>query len=148
MVDSAKSGEGVHLGVQPAPGIEIRSLGLVGLGGAVGAATRHLLDVVAPAGVAGWSAVPWTTMLINVAGAFALGLLVSWSLRPGWLRPLLGSGFLGGFTTLSALSLDTVLLAGQQPVAAGAYALGTVVVGLLGCGCGHALGTALRQALR
>lgn len=95
----------------------------VAVGGAAGAAFRHSLD-----GVGGGS--PWTTFGINVAGAFLLGLLPA----AGWVRsrpllpPLLGTGVLGGFTTLSAWSEETrALVASGEVALAGLYAVGTVV---------------------
>ena len=48
---------------------------------------------------------PWSTLLINVAGSFVLGMLVSrvWPVAPVWLRAGLGAGLLGSFTTFSAV---------------------------------------------
>ena len=120
-----------------------RSLGLVGLGGAVGTAARSLVsERLAP--VAG---IPVGILAVNVVGAFVLGLLLERLLRAGPdtgrrrdLRLLLGTGFLGGFTTYSALATDTVALLGEHALRAAAYALGTLLLGLaaavLGLWCG------------
>jgi CrcB protein len=112
-----------------------RSIALVAGGGALGTATRYLVSQVVPH-VRG---VPVGVLLINVVGAFLLGLLLERLLGAGPdtgprldLRLLLGTGFLGGFTTYSALATDTVaLLVGGDAGRALAYALGTLVLGLL-----------------
>lgn len=66
----------------------------IGLGAGLGAATRHFLLVFAVPGSAGALAL---TFAVNIAGCFAMGVF-----KPG---PLWGAGFLGGFTTFSAISL-------------------------------------------
>ena len=61
-------------------------------------------------------AFPWGTLVVNVLGSFIMGLLAGWlafRAGTGWsqaVRLLLTTGVLGGFTTFSAFSLDTVLL--------------------------------------
>ncbi|MEX3505454.1 CrcB family protein [Corynebacterium sp. LK2510] len=80
---------------------------LVGIGAATGASVRYLLMLAAPDTVA---AALFTTVLINAAGCFAMGLTA-----PG---KLWGMGFLGGFTTFSAVSVAALPLG-----AAGAAAL-------------------------
>jgi CrcB protein len=98
----------------------------VAVGGALGAAGRHAVDLLDGSGVSGF---PWTTFGINVIGAFTLALLpaAGWVRRRPLLPPLLGTGVLGGFTTLSAWSEETraLVAAGHVPVA-GAYAVGTL----------------------
>jgi CrcB protein len=100
-------------------------------GGAIGAFARWGLENAHPAQV---GAFPWTTFAINVVGSALLaGLpLLSVARRRPWLGVLLGTGVLGGFTTMSTASLDTFVLldAGHVAVAA-AYALGTVAAALL-----------------
>lgn len=49
----------------------------------------------------------WVTFLVNVTGAFALGLLVAMTRPDSRLRPVLGTGFLGGWTTWSALAAQS-----------------------------------------
>jgi CrcB protein len=86
---------------------------LVAAGGGAGAVLRYLLSLAlarAPAG--GW---PWPTFTANIAGGLAIGLLAGWlSLRGGVdgerIRLLLGVGLLGGFTTFSAFSLETLMM--------------------------------------
>ena len=85
---------------------------LVMLGGAVGAGARHL---VGRAALALWGpGFPVGTLIVNIVGGLAMGLLAGWlaSRASGEeaLRYLLGVGVLGGFTTFSAFSLETVLM--------------------------------------
>ena len=67
---------------------------------------------------------PWTTLLINIAGSFAIGAAIGLWQQASWFedwgRPLLVAGVLGGFTTFSAFSLETVnlILAGRFATAA------------------------------
>ncbi|MEO1702175.1 MAG: fluoride efflux transporter CrcB [Pseudomonadota bacterium] len=85
---------------------------LIALGGASGAVGRHL--------VSGWAArafgsgFPYGTLAVNVIGSLAMGMLIAWlakrSAGDAHLRLLLATGFLGGFTTFSAFSLDVALL--------------------------------------
>lgn len=100
----------------------------VALGGALGACLRHLLNLEVPDRA---GAFPWTTFGINVAGCFLLALLPAAALvrRHPLLPPLLGTGVLGGFTTLSAYSEQTrALVAGGQEGLAGLYLVGTFAV--------------------
>ncbi|WP_210506419.1 CrcB family protein [Naasia sp. SYSU D00057] len=115
-----------------------RDLGLVAAGGAVGTGLRYAIIEALPSGGA-----PLAILAINVAGALALGALLEvLGSRPGpvssRLRLLLGTGVLGGFTTYSALALDTVSFAGA-PLIAAAYAGGTLVAGLGAASAGIAL---------
>lgn len=106
---------------------------LVAVGGAFGASCRYLLSLAFGVRSDGW---PWSTVTINVAGSFLIGVLSGWLLVRGeegetW-RLLLGTGCLGGFTTFSAFSADTLrLIERGETAAAGAYALGSVLAGLL-----------------
>lgn len=102
----------------------------VALGGALGAICRHSLSA--------WfddsTGFPWTTFAVNVSGSFLLALLPAWSVvrRVHLLPPLLGTGVLGGFTTLSAFSDQTRRLVADGMVGlAGAYVVGTVAVCLV-----------------
>ncbi len=102
----------------------------VAAGGAVGALLRHGVDV----GVPDHAGFPWSTLAINVVGAFLLALLPAVARvrrSPTWTVAL-GPGLLGGFTTLSAASEQTrALLADDRLHAAAAYAVGTLVACLV-----------------
>lgn len=120
-------------------------LPLVALGGAGGSLLRWELGRALPSGPPGF---PWTTLAINLAGALALGLLVGRTTRPGapaWVRPLLGAGALGGFTTFSTLTVDAARLA--RAGAGGLAALDLLVslgLGLAAAAAGLALGARRR----
>ncbi|HSW12603.1 MAG TPA: CrcB family protein [Solimonas sp.] len=94
----------------------------VGVGGALGAVARHLF-VRAASGM-GLLGLPWGTLGVNVLGSLAAGAFYSllverWAAGMEW-RALLMTGFLGGFTTFSAFSLESVRLieSGRAGVAA------------------------------
>jgi CrcB protein len=109
---------------------------LVGIGGGLGAVLRFAVS-----GVVGrwWSAgFPLATFLINVSGSLAMGVLVGVLARtlPAWqeeARLFVAVGVLGGFTTFSAFSLDTVTLIERGELGtAAAYALLSVAGAVLG----------------
>jgi CrcB protein len=121
-----------------------RLVALVAAGGAVGTALREAVALaVAPIGP-----FPLSIFVINIAGAFALGLLLQVLARRGddtggrrLMRLGLGTGVLGGFTTYSALSTDSAhLLAEGGLVVALLYGLATVVIGLGASGLGMLAG--------
>ena len=84
----------------------------VALGGAVGSVLRHLINTTLSASL--YQGFPWATVAVNVTGSLLIGLLyaVFQHRYPGAdvLRLMLITGLLGGFTTFSAFSLETVLL--------------------------------------
>ncbi len=109
------------------------TLAQVALGGAIGACLRHLAGIAAlRAFGAGF---PWGTVIVNVAGSAMMGALVVLLAERGGgrLAPFLMTGVLGGFTTFSAFSLDTLTLwqRGEAAMAA-AYVLGSVALSLAG----------------
>jgi fluoride exporter len=112
---------------------------LVALGGALGAAARFGVSL----GVARWlgTAFPWGTLIINVAGGLAMGVLAA-RVGPDQqnLHLALGVGVLGGFTTFSAFSLETVRLMEHQPGLAALYAAASVVLSVGACWIGLQLG--------
>jgi CrcB protein len=117
-------------------GVDPRWLALIFLGAALGTTARSLLEGAFPAGP---GAFPWTTLWINVCGSLLLGMLLEAIAESGrdagWRRGLrlgLGTGVLGGFTTYSTFSVETVLLlrSGHWLLALG-YALASVVPGVL-----------------
>jgi fluoride exporter len=85
---------------------------LVFIGGGIGAALRHGVNIVL--GRDFGTGFPFHTLFANVSGSLVMGLLVAYfGLRmgsPQWLRLFLTTGVLGGYTTFSTFSLDSVLL--------------------------------------
>jgi len=115
----------------------------VALGGAAGSMLRWL--------VAGWvqrlspsSSFPWGTFAVNATGSFVIGVVLSLALERALVSPalrlLLVTGVLGGYTTFSAFSFETLQLLrdGQWPAAFG-YALGSVVLGVTAAFAGWAV---------
>lgn len=112
---------------------------IVGLGGALGAMARHGVGSLVLRTVG--DGFPWGTLLINVLGSFLIGLLVGilalvgqWSQE---IRLFAVVGVLGGFTTFSAFSLESVLLFEKGQIGAAilyvsASVLGSVLATLLG----------------
>lgn len=108
-------------------------LPVIAVGGAVGSLARWGLAEAFPhAG----SEVAWGTVLANLAGSLLLGLLMAfvldvWQDRR-YVRPFLGVGVLGGFTTFSTYELDARgLFAADRPGIAVAYLAGSLLGGLL-----------------
>lgn len=105
------------------------------------------LGALARVGIAAFfpvRALPWGTLLVNVAGCLAIGALYQvFESRPplaGLWRVALVGGFIGGFTTFSAFGLETwQLLQSGRVVAALLYALGSVALGIAAVAAGIAL---------
>jgi CrcB protein len=102
------------------------------VGGAAGAVARWAVELAIPS-VSGF---PLATFLINITGAFGLGLLGALLLErllpTRYLRPLLGIGFLGAYTTFSTMAMEGVrLLDGGRPGLAVGYWVTTLLVGQL-----------------
>ena len=128
-VDEGPLGRPVPVHLSPA------FLGLVALGGACGTLARYGAERL----LGSADGLPVGTLTVNLLGAFMLGVLIEGLALRGSdaghrraARLLLGTGFLGGFTTYSALAVesDGLLRDGRVGLAI-AYALTTVVVGLL-----------------
>lgn len=109
-----------------------QTLPLIALGGAVGSVLRYLMATAIGA--------PWGTAAVNLLGSFAIGaLFVLLDARTGW-QLFLMTGFLGGFTTFSAFSLDTLkLVQAGQPLQAALYVLTSVALSLIAVALGVAL---------
>jgi len=120
------------------PGLPVAFAGVnrilaIALGGVIGSlgrfAVARLFDDWNPA------TLPWATLTVNILGCLAIGAVAasaSISAGPAWLRPFVITGVLGGFTTFSALALETGLLldAGRVLVAVG-YVVVTMAAGLV-----------------
>lgn len=105
---------------------------LAALGGALGSLSRWSLAEALPPSPAGW---PWATLLVNLTGCLLLGALLAAltgrSPEPAWVRPFLGVGVLGGFTTYSTFAVEVVGLVDRgAPVLAAGYVLASTVGGI------------------
>ena len=106
---------------------------LVALSGAIGSVMRY---GVARLAVSYWGeSTVMGTLIVNVSGSFALGLFITVALEkasvPAEYRTLVAVGFLGGYTTFSALSFEAVrLVESGEMVRAGASVAANIVVGL------------------
>ncbi|MCX5226312.1 fluoride efflux transporter CrcB [Streptomyces sp. NPDC006553] len=117
---------------------ELPVVGVVAAGGALGASARYGAGLLWPTPQ---GAFPWTTFTVNTVGCALLGALMvlvterptEWSTAPPHplLRPFLGTGFCGGFTTFSTYSLETErLLSAGDPTRGLLYLGGTLVTAL------------------
>lgn len=108
--------------------------------GGVGAAARLVVDGLVK-DLAG-ARLPWGTATMNLSGSFLLGLLTGAAAAgaPAALLAVLGTGLLGGFTTFSTASVETVrLLQQRRGAAAAGYAAGTLVLAVALAWAGIAL---------
>ena len=103
-----------------------RTLGVVAAGGVLGALARYGLE-------AAWPHSLWTTFAINVSGCLLIGAVMTAVPQRPLLRPFLGTGVLGGYTTFSAYAVDT-LRSGSL-----GYLAATLAGGLLAVWAGAAL---------
>ncbi len=125
----------------PARAGDRRLLVSIGLAGALGALARYGLERAVPAGAGG---VPWGTFLINVSGSlgigFALVMFADRFPRARLGRPLVVTGFLGGYTTFSTYVVEADTLFRHHEVAVGAaYSLGSLLAGAAGALAGMLL---------
>lgn len=127
-----------------------RSLVLVAIGGAAGTLLRYGVSQAAPVGA---DTFPTTTLIINVMGALALGLLLGALTRHRptdtlW-RPLVGVGVLGGYTTFSTFAVESVqLIRTDRVLTAAAYVTTSILVGVLAARLGERIaGTAPAMVL-
>lgn len=112
------------------------------VGGVAGGLARYAVTSAWPTPTRGF---PWATFVVNTAGAFALAvllvLLIEGSAPRRYARPLLGTGFLGAFTTFSSVVAATAQLAahGHGRTATG-YLAGSVLATLCAAFLGLLLG--------
>jgi fluoride exporter len=116
----------------------VQKILFVALGGAAGSVLRYLCITLFPAVTP--NGFPWPVFVVNITGCFIAGLLTRFWVngQPGTdLSLLLLTGFLGGFTTYSAFSTDTLnLFRNQQVITAFIYATGTVVAAIFSAAAG------------
>lgn len=119
---------------------------LVAVGGAIGSVLRYYvgqwaLRLMGPA-------FPWGTLAVNVVGCFVIGVFAELIARKFnasvEMRLLLITGFLGGFTTFSAFSLDAISLFERgEAVAGGVYIVASVGLSMAAVFAGLAIMRAL-----
>lgn len=108
------------------------------VGGMVGASARYTLAQHFPATP---GHLPWTTLTINVTGSLLIGILMVFVVEVGGahplLRPFLGVGVLGGYTTFSTYTVETLtLIQTGHPGTALTYLIGTAAAALGGAAAG------------
>jgi CrcB protein len=119
-------------------GHRVDVLAVIAVGGVVGAEARYGVGVLLPHAGDAW---PWSTLLVNVSGCVLIGLLMvvitELTEAHRLIRPLLGVGLLGGYTTFSTATVETLtLLTAGRPAVAAAYVVATPTLAVLGCGTG------------
>ncbi len=118
------------------------------LGGALGSTARIGVGLVLARFDGTWW--PYSVLTVNLVGSFLLGLLVGHGMHhlPVWARMGATTGFLGAFTTLSAISLDVavpmVRHGAVEAIVMAPYAIGTMIVGVICAIVGLRLGARLR----
>ena len=105
---------------------------VIAAGAMLGAAARHGVALSWPTAA---DALPWSTLIVNVTGCLLIGvlmvLIVEARTAHRLVRPFLGVGVLGGYTTFSTYAVDTtVLFAAGRPAVAVAYLVGTALAAL------------------
>lgn len=112
---------------------------LLALAGGLGAATRFVVD-----GALRRRFPLLSTAAVNITGSLLVGVLAGLALRGGVTGPLpvvIGTGFLGGYTTFSTASAESVrLLAARRPVAAAVTSVGMLGLSIGACAAGVVLG--------
>lgn len=123
----------------------IGTLVIVAAGGALGAVLRYLGGIWALRAFG--PAFPWGTMAINIIGSAAMGIAAALLLDragPGRATLFLMTGVLGGFTTFSTFSLETIRLIEAEALGKAAfYAFGSMMLAIGGLWAGLAVGRAL-----
>ena len=114
---------------------------LIGVGSFIGGAGRYLISKTIQTQIL--SSFPWGTFAVNVAGCFLIGAVMGWSLKSNltenW-QLFLTTGILGGFTTFSAFSLESIrLIQNGNAMIAIFYIALSVLVGLAATFIGFSL---------
>lgn len=115
------------------PDVDRRELAAIFAGGAVGALARTGISQLFPTGPADW---PWAVFVINIAGAFILGYVVTQLQErlplSTYRRPFIGTGFCGAFTTFSTMQLELLNMVRHHDYGlAEGYAGASIVLGYL-----------------
>ncbi len=105
---------------------------VVAVGGVAGACARHALALAWPHHAGSW---PWSPLLTNVSGCLGLAVLLVVLVvrlpRARYIRPLLGTGVLGGYTTFSTFTVDVVQMVHAERLLSAAGYVVTMVVGMI-----------------
>ena len=116
---------------------------LVMLGGSMGALSRYLVSKMM-ANFFPFSRIPWGTPVVNITGSFFLSLLIFSFIDKGVPSRetvlLLGTGFLGAFTTFSTFTYESLSLLEEDISAGVMYILVNLILGFLGAYFGMVLG--------
>jgi fluoride exporter len=144
----ARHGDDLDQLFVPRFGLSVSTMVAIFVGGAIGTVSRYELDAHHATAVGHF---PWVTLLINLSGSFAIGLLVPLTEyvtpRAPLARPFLIVGVLGGWTTFSTLAVEATLLAKDGAIADFVtYLAATVVGGLALVVVGTTLGRKLVPA--
>ena len=122
----------------------------VALGSALGGVARYWCSGIVAQHVG--ETFPWGTLIVNVVGSFLIGLIATVSgtdgrfIIPAEARQFMMVGILGGFTTFSSFSLQTLTLARDgEWLLAGANILGSVALCLIMVWVGHMLATMINR---
>ena len=102
------------------------------------------MGTAVPHSSGGW---PWATFAVNVSASLLIGVLAGWAYwrhAADWVRPLLMSGFLGGYSTYSAFAVETIALA---EAGSGGLAATYVIATLVACVGAVGIGTVVAQTL-
>jgi CrcB protein len=126
--------------------IDTTALAAVFVGGACGALARVGLDLLLPTPAGTW---PWATVAINLSGSLLLGFVATRLLdgraRATYLRPLLGTGLCGTYTTFATMQVELLKMFDHDRAGlAAAYAAASVAAGLIAV----ALGTRIARRTR
>jgi fluoride exporter len=122
----------------------MRSWFAIGLAGTLGVLARHAVQQLVPR----YGGLPWGTLIVNITGALLIGFIAAFVVHklttPLWVQEAITVGFLGGFTTFSALALETVVLLERgRFLAATGYSAGTMLAGIGAVFLGLRLGRSL-----
>ena len=130
--------------------VDSHAVAVISVGGGLGSLARYGVGRLWPVSAGSF---PASTLAINVLGSLLLGMLVV-AVTEVWrphrlIRPALGTGVLGGFTTFSTFAIEERALFGAGRLAAAAgYLAASVIVGLLAAAAGMALVRRLEPRLR
>lgn len=127
------------------PRIHWRSVAAIGVGGFAGGLARYGVDLLWPTPAGSF---PYATFAINTSGAFLLALLLVLVLEvlppTTYLRPTLGTGFCGAFTTFSNVTVASDQLAAHgRATTAVVYVTASVLAGLAAASFGIVLGRSI-----